>query len=171
MINHNFKKGLYTWPQPLKVFLIGFLFLLTSGVSVGIIFLFKTTSYSASGTIEHYKGSPIQKEDTFSVPDKYPKPVSEMLLTTHNHFIGFSFIFFFLGGLFYFNSTIKGGLKNLLLIEPFISTWLTFASIWGIRYIDLRIVYVAVPAALLTYFSFYLLVVILLYELSLKKSQ
>jgi hypothetical protein len=169
MGDHDFNRSLYTWPPPLKVLLIGFLLLLTSGVSVGIIFLFTTTSFSATGTIEHYNGSPLQSKDIFSVQDKYAKPVSEMLLTTHNHYIGFSFIFFILGGLLYFNSTIRGRLKNFLLIEPFISTWVTFTSIWVFRFINPNIVYITMIAALFTYLSFYFIVSILLYELCFKK--
>jgi hypothetical protein len=169
MNEYFLEKGLHTWPKTLKFFLIGFILLLTCGVSVGIVFLFTTTSYSVTGTIENYNGSPIQSEDSFSIQDKYAKPVSEMLLTTHNHYIGFSFIFFILGGLFYFNSTVTGGIKKILLVEPFISTWLTFASIWGIRYIDPIFVYITFIAAFLTYASFYIISFILIYELYFKK--
>jgi hypothetical protein len=169
MNDQAFRQGLHTWPKPLKIFLTGFIFLLTSGVSTGLVFLFSTTSFSATGTVEHYNGSPVSPDDTISIQEKYPKPIPEMLLTTHNHFIGFSFIFFILGGLFYFNSTITGRLKHFLLIEPFVSTWLTFASIWGIRFINPNFVYISIAAAVLTYISFYLLVGILIYELTLKK--
>jgi hypothetical protein len=169
MTNSLIQEELFTWPRPLKRFLIGFLLLLTSGVTIGIIFLFTTTSFSTNGTIEHYNGSPVPAEDTLLIPEKYAKPSSELLLTTHNHFIGFSFIFFIVCGLFYFNSTISGRLKNFFLIEPFISTWITFASIWGLRYIDPNIVYVTFIAALLTYTSFYFLIFILMYELLKKK--
>ena len=169
MTDQLLKQGLHTWPKPVKLFLVGFLFLLTSGVTIGVFFLFTTTSFTAGGTVEHYNGSSVSADDPLAIQEKYPKPLSEILLTTHNHFIGFSFIFFILGGLFYFNSTINGRLKNFLLVEPFVSTWLTFISIWGLRYINSNIVYVTIIAALLTYASFYLLVFILLYELCLKK--
>ena len=158
MIEQFLSQGLHNWPKPLKIFLIGFLFLLTSGVSVGLVFLFITTSLSATGTIEHYNGSAVSTDDTFSIQEKYAKPVSEMLLTTHNHLIGFSFIFLILGMLFYFNTTIKGQLKNFILVEQLISTWVTIASLWGIRFIDTNLVYISVTAAVLTYISFYLLV-------------
>jgi hypothetical protein len=169
MINKLQQDKLIEWPRPIKRLLIGFLLLLTSGVTIGIIFLFTTTSFSTTGTIEQYNGSPVPIENTLLIPENYAKPFSELLLTTHNHFIGFSFIFFIVCGLFYFNSTITGRLKNFFLIEPFISTWITFASIWGLRYIDPSIVYITFIAALLTYASFYFLVFILMYELTSKK--
>ncbi len=161
--------ALTKWPKPLKGFLLAFLFVLTSGVTVGLIFIFTTTSFSPTGTIEHYKGSTITSDSLLDIPEKYAKSASELLLTTHNHLIGFSFIFFILCGLFYFNSTISGRLKKILLVEPFISTWLTFASIWGLKYIDTHFVYLTFIAALLTYSSFFLLVIILIYELSFKR--
>jgi hypothetical protein len=161
--------GLHRWPKPVKGLCIGFLILLFSGVSVGLIYLNTTTSLSTTGTIEHYNGSDISDASSLNIPEKYAKPVSELLLTTHNHFIGFSFIFILLGGFFYFNTTITGRLKSFLIIEPFFSTWITFASIWGIRYLDSAFVYLTFVGAIITYCTFYLMVFILLYELSLKK--
>jgi len=106
MTDQLLKQGLHTWPKPVKLFLVGFIFLLTNGVTIGMFFLFTTTSFTAVGTVEHYNGSSVSADDPLAIQEKYPKPLSEILLTTHNHFIGFSFIFFILGGLFYFNSTI-----------------------------------------------------------------
>ena len=170
MADKFIQSELYSWPKSLKGFLIGFLFLLTSGVTIGIIYLYHTTSLSVTGTVEHYNGSEIYSEENLILPEKYAKPITELLLTTHNHFIGFSFIFFIVCGLFYFNSMITGRLKTFLLVEPFMSTWLTFASLWGLRYIDPNIVYITCLAAFLTYISYYFLVIILFYELTLKKS-
>jgi hypothetical protein len=159
------------WPRPLRHFVIVFLLLLTSGVSVGLIFLFSLTSFTAQGTVEHYKGSTVTPDAQIDVPEKYAKPVSEMLITTHNHLIGFSFIFFILCGLFYFNSTITGRLKNFFLIEPFVSAWLTFAAIWAVRYIDANFIFLTIAAGTLTYISYYFILIILVYELGFKKSQ
>ena len=164
------QRPLHEWPKSLKGFLFGFLLLLSSGVSIGIIYLYTTTSFTINGTIEHYNGSSFSSEEVINIPEKYAKPFSELLLTTHNHFLGFAYIFFFICGLFYFNSVIKGRLKSFLLIEPFISTWLTFASIWAIKYIDPGFAYLTFIAAIFTYGSFYLIVSLLLYEIAFKNS-
>jgi len=161
---------LYLWPKPLKYFLLGFLFLLTSGVTSGLVYLNFTTSMTTSGAVEHYRGSPGSGEDLLDVKDKYPKPASELLLTTHNHLIGFSFIFLMLGILFYFNSIVRGRFKTFLLVEPFVSTWLTFTSLWGTRYIHEYFIYITVTTAVLTYLSFFLVVLIVVYEVTLKKN-
>ena len=89
----DLQNGGHRWPKPVKGLILGFLVLLISGVSVGLIYLFTTTSLSTTGTIEHYNGSDITSQSSLNIPEKYAKPVSELLLTTHNHFIGFSFIF------------------------------------------------------------------------------
>jgi len=63
-MNENLlKQGLHTWPKTLKFFFVGFLFLLTSGVSIGLVYLLTTTSYTVTGTIEHYNGSQVPSDD------------------------------------------------------------------------------------------------------------
>ena len=95
----------------IKLFLISFLILLTLGVTIGMVYLYYTTNYSVSGTVNRFNGSEVN-EESFEIPDSYPKPLSEMLVTTHNHLIAFALIFLSLGSIFYFNSTIKGFWKN-----------------------------------------------------------
>ncbi|MBA7544486.1 hypothetical protein ES705_36842 [subsurface metagenome] len=56
------------------------------------------------------------------------------------------------------------------MVEPFISTWFTFSSLWGIRYIGNVFVYLTFISALLTYLSFYLITAILMYDLSRRKN-
>ena len=159
------RPGLNNWPRPLRLFLAGFLFLMTSAVSTGLIFLYTTTGFSMSGTIEHYRGSPVEGDEIFSEREKYEKPASELLLTTHNHLFGFSFIFLFLGIIFYFNTTITGRFKTFLLVEPFVSTWLTFGGIWGIRYLHAGFVAVSLVGAILTYLSYYFVTAVIIIEM------
>ena len=91
-----------------------------------------------------------------------------MLLTTHSHFAGFAFIFFLTGGLFYFTKTVGARLKTLLMVEPFITVFLTFASIWGVRFLHPSFSYLVILSATLTYLSFFLMTGILFYELLAK---
>lgn len=158
---------LYRLDKPLRRILTVFLIILTCGVIVGLIYLEQTTSLSSEGTINRISGS--QKEIEFEIPDYYPKPVSELLITTHNHIIGFSLIFFIIGFLFYFNTIVKGFWKSFLIIEPLISTLVTFGSVWGIRFISLDFVLLAIASSCLIYLSYFLMVSILIYELSFKE--
>jgi|TARA_Y100000031_G_C8229597_1_gene390210 hypothetical protein len=149
-----------------KYFLSAFLVLMTIGVTVGLVYVFETTSMSAVGTEAHYAGSLIT--DELDIPEKYPKEFDGMLLTTHTHVISFAFIFFFLGGIFLMNSIITGGWKTFLIIEPFISVIGTFGSIWGIRYVSSIFSILTIIFGTLTYLSFYFMIGLILYELLFK---
>ena len=98
---------LYRLDPALKRLLVAFIFTLTVGVSLGILYVGINTNFSSGGTIERFNGSQ-SFDNQFEVPEHYPKPVGELLMTTHNHVFGFSLIFFSIGLIFYFNSIIGG---------------------------------------------------------------
>ena len=154
--------------REIKLFLAVFLTVLTIGVTLGLIYVYTTTTITTAGISDHYAGSEIK--DEFDIPEDFPKPFSELLLTTHNHVITFSIIFFILGSVFYYNSIIIGNWKLILIIEPFISILLTFGSLWGIRYISKYFVWLTVASSLILYVSFYFIAIILMYELLFKKT-
>lgn len=163
---------LYQLDKLLKRFLSSFVFVLSVGVLVGLTYLSQTTDYSPQKTIERFNGSqPANKGDILDIPETYPKPVSEMLITTHNHIIGFSLIFFSVGIIFYFNSVLKGFWKSFLMIEPLLSTLVTFGSLWGMRYITQDFVYLAALSSTLIYLSYFTMASIILYELIFKKEE
>ena len=70
-------------PQKIKYFLVAFLVLMTIGVTVGLMYVWETTSMSPAGALEHYSGSVASGD--LDIPEKYPKSVEGMLLTTHTH--------------------------------------------------------------------------------------
>ncbi|RPI65374.1 MAG: hypothetical protein EHM44_00725 [Ignavibacteriales bacterium] len=162
-------KKLFQLDIQIKQFLFTFIITLSFGVLIGLSYLYYTTNYIPSTAIERINGSEINSSDEFNIPEQYPKPVSELLITTHNHIIAFSFIFFFTGGIFYYNSIIVGRIKQLMIIEPFISTIISFSSIWGMRYIHPGFVYVTAISSSLIYISFFMMVSIIIYELKFKK--
>jgi len=164
---NNIFPRLVDLPQNIKYFLSAFLLLMSLGVSLGLVYVYETTEMTSGGTEEHYTGSALN--DDMDIPEKYPKELESMLLTTHTHLISFSFIFFFLGLIFYMNSTITGGWKTFIIIEPFISVLITFGSIWGVRYSSLIYSNYIILFGILTYLSFYLMVAMSLYELLVKK--
>ena len=158
---------LYKLDNDLKTFLSLFLIVLSIGVTIGLIYVYSTTTISSIGITDHYAGS--ETIDEFDIPLRYPKPINEMLLTTHNHIISFALIFFLIGIIFYFNTIITGKIKFFLLIEPLISTIFTFGSLWGIRFIDKSFILITILSSSILYLSFYFIVLILLYELLIKK--
>jgi len=161
---------LFEFDKTLKQLLSAFIIALTFGVLLGLTFLYYTTNYSAKGTIERFRGSQIENENTeMDIPENYPKPVSEMFITTHNHIISFSLIFISISIIFYFNSTINGFWKKFFLIEPFISIVTSFSSIWAVRFVDKNFVYITVISAILIYLSYFVMTAVSLYELNFKK--
>lgn len=144
-----------------------FLIVLTIGITTGLIFLSITTGSKISGIEEHYKGSVIK--DEFDIPDKYPKTVHNLLLTTHNHLLSLSIIFLIIGGIFSFTSTIKSDkLIFFLIYEPFLSIILTFGGIWGIRYLHPLFLWVVIISGTIMYSSFYFMAFISIFELNKK---
>lgn len=161
---------LFEMDKILKNFLIAILFVLTTGLGTGLIYLNYTTDYTPKGTIQRYSGTDIEQEmDDFDIPENYPKPISEMLITTHNHILGFSFIFFITGLIFYFNSIINGFWKSFLLIEPPISIVITFSSIWLMRYLHEDFVYLTIFSSIILYLSFFFMASVSVYEMKFKR--
>lgn len=158
---------LYQWPGQLKLLVITFVIVLSIGVTTGLIYVGLTTGMNPVGTSEHYSGS--EAPDDFDIPEKYPQSLEHMLLTTHTHIISFAIIFIFLGGLFYFTSILGDGWKIFFMIEPLISTLVTFGSIWGIRYIHSGFSFVTMVSGILMYTSFYFMVSIIAWEITFKK--
>lgn len=158
---------LYQLPGKLKVLLFLVVFNITAGLSVGLYYVANTTHLSPAGTSEHFSGSKI--EDEFDIPEKYPKPLSELLTTTHNHIISMTFIFLIIGGIFYFNSLITGIWKTLLIAEPFFSILITFGGIWLIRFVHSGFAYLVIPSGILMYSCYFIMAGVLLFELGLKK--
>ncbi len=107
---------LYQLNKDLKAFLSVFLIVLSIGVLFGLAFLFETTSFNKSVAAERLIETENDFEEDFGIDETNTKSKGELLMTTHNHIIGFSFIFFFTGGIFYFNSIVKGFWKVFLLI-------------------------------------------------------
>ena len=160
---------LYEFPRKLKFLCFITVMNLTVGVGVGLYYVFHTTQLTANGTEEHYRGSIIN--DDFEIPEKYPKPTSELLNTTHTHILSMTFIFLIIGGLFYFNSLITGMLKTFLIIEPFISILLTFGGIWLMRFIHSSFSYLIIISGILMYLCFFIMIITIFYELIMKKNK
>ena len=86
--------SLYQLPRGIKLLLMLTVLNLTAGVGVGLYYVANTTHLSPEGTTEQFRGSTV--DNNFDIPEKFPKPISELLTTTHNHIISMTFIFLLL---------------------------------------------------------------------------
>ena len=150
-----------------KIFLTFFLATMLIGIFTGLSYIYFTTDMNPSGTIEHYNGSEVLDDE---IPEEFPKPLEGMILTTHAHVNSFALISFVIGLIFYFNSFISGKLKLLLMIEPFISTIITFASLWLLRFINEQFVYLVMISSFIMYLFWIIMIMICLYELNIKRN-
>ena len=147
-------------------FLAFFLITIQIGILIGIGYIYYTTDLNPEGTIEHYNGSEIIEND---IPEEFPKPLEGMILTTHAHVNSFAMISLIIGIIFYFNSIISNKFKLFLMIEPFISTIITFSSIWIMRYLNDSFVYLVMISSMLMYLCWSIMIIVSLYEIILKK--
>ncbi len=161
------KIKLYQLPRAIKLLLMLTVLNLTVGVGIGLYYVSNTTHLSPEGTAEQFRGSSV--DNNFDIPEKFPKPTSELLTTTHNHIISMTFIFFIMGGIFYFNSIITGFWKSFFIAEPFFSILATFGGIWFIRFIHSSFSYLVMVSGVLMYLSFFIMAGTIIYELSHKK--
>lgn len=154
-------------PSTLKYFLLSVLFAMLIGLNVGIVYLSQTTQLSPQGTLERFNGSGDGHE--YGLDESYPKPIEEMLITTHSHIISFSLMLFVAGIIFYFSGMKDGFFKKLLLIEPPLSAVISFGSIWGLRFIHPSFIYLTIASAILLYSSLYFMILYSMKDLLIKR--
>ena len=170
-MNNNFY--LKDLDSDIKYILIAFLATIGLGIFTGMAYLYYTTESTPVGVIEHYKGSNDASyenwDDFLDKPPKTEKYLHDMLETTHAHVTSFAMISILLGFIFYFNSVIIGRFKLFLIIEPFISTLITFSSLWIMRYFNDGFVYLVMVSAALLYPCWLIMISVSIYELLFKK--
>ena len=153
-------------PQDIKYLLSIFLLSMTLGISTGLAYIYITTNMNTSGITERFNGSEVIDNQ---IPENYPKPIENMILTTHNHLINFSFISIILAMIFYFNTIINGWIKTIIIVEPFIGTIIMFGSMWLMRYANPIFSYIVMIASIITYSLWFLMIFISLYDLNKKR--
>lgn len=138
----DWNRSLHNWPAALKKLIFIFVLISFIGVVIGGIFIEITTHMTPQGVVEQYKGlsdNRIEQADEL----KFPKPVKEMLTTTHNHILGLSSLFLIVGFL-YLMCGPHSGLRIAIAVEPLISLFLTFGGLWVVRYLWEPFVYIVI---------------------------
>jgi hypothetical protein len=162
----NYNGLLLTLPKEIKMFLATFVIVLSIGYFTGLLFVNQTSTTDPAGVEENYLGN---EDDPDASEMKFRKGGREMLTIIHTHILSMSFIFFLLGGIMVFSS-LPQKLKFFLIIEPFISILATFGGIYFMWEGILWMKYIIVISGSLMTLIFSTSVLILLYQLLLKKS-
>lgn len=164
-------KKLYELDLVMKTLLACFLIVLGIGVSLGILYIYLTTSMSLEGTEIRYAGDLVDDgfDSDIDVVENYPKSFTELVSHTHQHVIQFSFIFFLTALIFERSSIISGNIKKFLMIEGFTSIILTFGGFFLIRFLSRDFSYLVILSSTIMYLTFYAMVSFCLYEIFFKK--
>lgn len=130
--------GDLTWrqvPAPIRSLARWATIVNAAGYAVAIAFVRHTTSLSPAGVASRYRG-----EDPSAATGamQFPKPLAEMLLSTHTHLLGMTTLFVISGLCFALCPRPAGRWKAFLLAEPFAATLVSFAAIWLTRFVDAR---------------------------------
>ena len=118
--------------RTLRLFITAFLLAITTGYSIGILFVDHTTSGTPDGVAAEFRGNEGHAGEAEMKFEKGPREIYTLL---HNHIFSLSIAFFCVGGIFYFSS-VPRGLKAFLLVEPFIAILTTFGGIWLTRFVS-----------------------------------
>lgn len=137
-MKHLNQSFILTWrlkdaDNTLRLFITMFLFVLTVGYSIGLLFVEHTTQGTPKGLSEEYRGTP---ETVDAVELKYEKSAGEMYVFLHNHILSLAIVFFIVGVLFYFSSEVSDRIKKFLIVEPFVALVTTFGGIWLVRMVS-----------------------------------
>ena len=155
--------SLSTLDRPLKIFISTYILIVSVGFFIGLAFIKTTSDLKPSTIVEHYNGSDPNNENAVEL--KFEKSVKDLLMTTHNHLLGLSSIFFITGLLFYYTTAVKPAFKFFLMIEPFLSLLLTFGGIWIVRFLWEPFVFLVILSGILMFISFGLMNILIFREL------
>jgi hypothetical protein len=146
----------------LKLFLSTFLFVLTVGYMVGLLFVEHSTSLSSQGVQEQFLGA---NESDVSKELKYEKSINEMYVFIHNHVLSLSLVFLGLGGIFYFSSIVSDRMKRFLMLEPLVAVFTTFGGIALVRFVSPYFSWLVMISGFSLFISYVLIVYLIMKEL------
>ena len=161
----NYLDNIHNFPKIVKKFIFFFLLALTIGYFTGFSFIYNTTHLNPQGLEENYNGNENNDE---AETMQFKKSEREILSIVHSHVISFSLIFFALGVIL-LSVPINQKFKKFLLIEPFISTILTFGGIWMLWKEVLWFKYIVMVSGSFLTLTFFVSVVLIINSL-LKKA-
>ena len=152
---------LAAWPGAHRRLVVLFVVTATAGFLLALFFVELNTRMTPSGIVSHYNGqTEAQMEAGAGI--QFEKSTYDMALTTHNHFLGLSPLFFLVGFLYLLTGVRAGKVKMIIAAEPLISLWLTFGSLWLMRFIHPSFVYLAMISGLAMTLSFFWMALIIL---------
>lgn len=158
-----------TWqqaPPALRTLARWTTYVLVVGYTVSVAFAYHTTRLVPSGAASRYRGTDPALAQSARVPLQFPKPIGEMLLSTHTHLLTMALIFAVTGACFALCRWPKDERwKRFLIAEPFAAILVSFGAMWLMRFVDARFSYLLFASSTLMAATFYLQAGVVLWEL------
>ena len=158
---------IHQFPKEIKSVLVIFIMVLSVGFYGGISFVNTTTSMQPMGVESNYLGN---EDDEDAETMQFKKSEREILTIVHNHILSMSVIFFLLA-LILSTTSINKKLKHFLMMEPFLSVFLTFGGIYFLWSGFLWVKYIILFSGILMTLSFVLSTFLILYQLLFAKNK
>lgn len=133
-----------TWarvPEPIRALARWATIVNAAGYVTALLLVRHTTRFSAAGAAARYRGTDPAAVTSVTATMQFPKPLAEMLLTTHTHLLGMAALFVISGLCFALCPRPTGRWKRLLIVEPFAAILVSFGALWLIRFVDARFVW------------------------------
>ncbi len=153
---------IHLWPVQYRRLVQVFLGVVFFGYGVGFVNLFLTQQTSPKGIATHWRG--LSEEELETAEEiVLPKPVKELIITTHNHLLGLAAIFGIVGFLFLHTGYGSPRMRLVVAVDPLLSLVLTFGGIWLTRFFGEAFAFLVLMGGMLTHpvFLFSLLAVFL----------
>ncbi|MEA3245131.1 MAG: hypothetical protein U9Q74_03135 [Gemmatimonadota bacterium] len=157
-----------TWaamPRTARVLAAWVVIVLAVGYTTSLVFVYHTTGLTPGGAAERYRGTDAVGATggtPADAPMQFPKPLGEMLLSTHTHVLTMAMIFVITGAGLVLCEWPSERWRRWLIGEPFAAILVSFASIWLMRYVDPRWAWLLFASSTLMAVTFYAQVIIIL---------
>ena len=158
-----------TWsrvPAPIRALARWATIVNAAGYAIALALVCTTTGLTPAGAASRYRGTDPAADTVATAPMQFPKPLGEMLLSTHTHLLGMSALFIVSGLCFALCAWPSGIWKRLLIVEPFIATLVSFGALWLMRYADPRFGWLLFASSVSMAAVFALQTVVILRELA-----
>lgn len=135
------------------------------GYTVSLIFVYHTTRITPAGAVARYRGTDPAAAEAAGAAMQFPKPLGELLLSTHTHIATMALMFAVSGLCFALCTWPSERWRRLLIVEPFVAILVSFGAIWLMRYTDPRFVWLLFVSSTVMAVTFYFQTAVVLWEL------
>lgn len=142
----------YTLPRAVRTLARWLTLVQVLGYTTALAFVYYTTRMVPALAEQRYRGV---DPETATGAMQFPKPLAEMLTSTHTHVLSMAAIFAFSGLGVALCPTPSERWRRLLIAEPFVAIVVSFTAIWLMRYVEPRASFLLFASSGLMAVTFY----------------